>query len=826
MKQHLRRISSVMLLLRLSICLSSAWVYAADPILFNDNGVWCWFQDERAIVHNGKLIVGSVADASGTDGAARNGNVEVVEYDIAAEGPAIRIVLHANYQADDHAAPAFLALPDNRILTMYSKHGSDNLIRYRITTHPNDATGWDSEMTISRDAGVTYSNVYRLSTENGGSGRIYNFYRGEDYNPNFVTSDNNGQTWTYGLPGVSTDGRLIAIGSGGTRPYVKYASNHVDKIHFITTEGHPRDYNNSIYYGYLYRGNLYAADGTWLHDTADGGIAPQSLEKIYQGGVNNVAWTTDMDLDAYGNPYFAFSVQMNQDMYDLRYGYARWDGSQWHVHEMAYAGSALYSAESDYPGLVALDPNNPNIVYISADVHPVTGQPLISSADGLRHYELFRGTTADMGATWQWGSITKNSTQDNIRPIIPEWDGGTILLWCRGTYWSYTNWDMDIVGLINPQPIVSYEPQITDQPDSTAAPIGGTAIFTVQAIGLEPLSYAWYTVDSGGDIPVGENSSHLILMDIQVSDMGQYYCQVSNTAGSAVSASASLMIADLSAYWPLDGTYDDVTDNGYDASAAGTPSFTGGHTNQAVSLGGGSYLNCANSADLTLAEGGTLSAWVKTGGLSNPWASVVTKGRYGWRLCRNNTSNAISFHFNSPSYEYQADGDIPVVDNNWHHLAATYDGQSINLYVDGQLDASSSTSEAVNELTDLVYIGSRSDNPTGRYWDGLIDEVRIYSFAMDEKTIELLYEQDKSCYRLDPYDRNKDCRISLADLDLFLGSWLDDGLDPQTSVCSANPELDLTGPDGTPDCIVDLYDFAGLAFRWLDCTLLPSSDCP
>ena len=113
--------------LKAAICLPvyffSVWSYAGSPIVFNDNGVWCWFQDERAIVHNNKLIVGSVSNG---------GNVEVVEYDITAGEPPVRTVLHANFQSDDHAAPAFLALPDNRILAVYATHGGDPYIRYRI----------------------------------------------------------------------------------------------------------------------------------------------------------------------------------------------------------------------------------------------------------------------------------------------------------------------------------------------------------------------------------------------------------------------------------------------------------------------------------------------------------------------------------------------------------------------------------------------------------------------------------------------------------------------------------------------------------------------
>ena len=785
----------------LLINILAAEVMAAEPIVFNDNGVWCWFQDERAIVHNGKLIIGSVADASGTDGSSRNGNVEVVQYDIATQAVSSPFVLHANLNSDDHAAPAFLALPDNHILVLYATHGNDDYMRYRISTNTNDATTWGSEQTYTASSGVTYSNVYRLSDENSGSGRIYDFYRGENYNPNFLTSDDEGQTWNYGLSGVSTDGRLIAIGTGSTRPYVKYTSNNTDKIHFIATEAHPRNYDNSIYYGYLYQGGLYDAAGNYLHDTSTGGITPTSLEKIYQGGSNNVGWTTDIQLDSNGYPYCAFSVQMNQDLTDLRYWYARYDGSSWHVNEMAYAGSALYSAESDYTGLVALDPADPGVLYISADVHPVTGQALISSADNQRHYELFKGTTTDMGATWTWQYITKNSTEDNIRPIIPQYDDATILLWCRGTYTTYLDWDMDIVGLFDPQPDLT--PDVLEL-DSVAVPLGKKATFVIDADGEGSLSYQWYKVENTGDVETGYDSDTLTIYDIELADYGQYYCVVTNSYGDTISNEATLSEANIYAHWSMEGNFDDVTGNSYDATDAGTGDIlikTGPFDDQAIKLTGANYLTVANGDELTLENGGTISAWINCSPESqvSSWASIITKGRWAWRLCRNGYGNgdSIAFHFNSPNYGYQANGDIAAMDSTWHHVAATYDTQSIKLYIDGELDVSATTSEAVNSNTDPVYIGNRSD--ADRFWVGRIDEVRVYDFAMDQETIQLLYNQNLSCYKASEYDLATDGFIDIDDVVVLAGSWLQGGW--------------------------DLTVFAKLAQEWLECYLLPISDC-
>ena len=424
-----------------SLLLAIGRTHAAPPndriVTFNDNAGWCWFQDERAIVIDDKLFIATVANSLGTDGPSRGGNIEITAVDLTDTRPIATTVLHPHLENDDHDAPALLALPDQRILAVYATHGRDELIRYRTSLHPADIAAWQPENQITRDARVTYSNLFLLPNE----GRIYNFYRGEQWNPNWIVSDDLGQTWRYG-------GRLIAFDG---RPYVKYASDSRDTIHFITTEHHPHTFPNSIYHAYLKAGKLYQSDGTVIADLSEAPIKPEQMTRVFPGDPNNVAWTCDIHLDDQGHPYIAYSVQKQMDRDRISYRYARWDGRTWHDHRLAHAGTALYEREAHYAGLLALHPADPDTVYIATDAHPTTGRPLISRQDHRRHYEIFAGHTPAAGATWNWTPITQHSSLDNIRPIVPLDNAGrTILLWLRGTYTTYTQYDLDLVGIIDP----------------------------------------------------------------------------------------------------------------------------------------------------------------------------------------------------------------------------------------------------------------------------------------------------------------------------------------------------------------------------------------
>ena len=72
--------------------------------------------------------------------------------------------------------------------------------------------------------------------------------------------------------------------------------------------------------------------------------------------------------------------------------------------------------------------------------------------------------------------------------------------------------------------------------------------------------------------------------------------------------------------------------------------------------------------------------------------------------------------------------------NAWTHLAATYDGATLRLYVNGAQVGSKAVSGAIATSTGPLRIGG--DSIWGEYFSGLLDDVRVYKRALSASEIQ------------------------------------------------------------------------------------------
>ena len=436
---------------------------AGTMLSFNDNGGWCWYQDERAVVNTkaNKLIIASTAS-----GGTRSGQNEAVIYDLATN-KGTRYTLPSSLPAsdvDDHNAPALLIRPDGKYFAQWSSHRADCYTRTSIF----DGTSWGAEYKFdwtplgcpwpSTQATntnlITYSNPWYIGSS------IYTGVRSVGTDNAFLTSTDDGATLSY--YGRLMDTKQVGYVAG----YYKYWGNNTDRIDFVGTEAHPRDDDNSLWHGYIQGGKVYNSSGTVIDSSLQDSNSTTTNSKdisaytpVFKTGtsVNGVAlcrmW--DYDIVRYADGTIAIlgqgransctSTPSGSDP-DKRMIYSRWDGTSWKTTYLVKAGPKLYADEEDYTGLGALVPDDPSTIYVSTPYDPRDDTTMSTK------HELWMGVTCDNGATFKWTPVTKGSSMDNLRPIVPKWDANhRALLWLRGTYTSAQSYNFQIVGTISGQ---------------------------------------------------------------------------------------------------------------------------------------------------------------------------------------------------------------------------------------------------------------------------------------------------------------------------------------------------------------------------------------
>ena len=179
-----------------------------------------------------------------------------------------------------------------------------------------------------------------------------------------------------------------------------------------------------------------------------------------------------------------------------------------------------------------------------------------------------------------------------------------------------------------------------------------------------------------------------------------------------------------------------------------TGSPPAGEVGGAIALGGdGDFLDVADTSAFNCTGGVTLAAWIKAKQLDKPWQAILTKGDNTYRIQRNNETNTLEFACTGLKIpngnEYGSlFGSKAITTGEWHHVAGVYDGKKMYLYVDGALDTSQEAWGAINTNDARLQIGGNTQ-VGDRFWNGLIDEVRVYNYGLPEAQIQQLYREGK-----------------------------------------------------------------------------------
>ncbi|RPJ38414.1 MAG: LamG domain-containing protein, partial [Planctomycetaceae bacterium] len=193
----------------------------------------------------------------------------------------------------------------------------------------------------------------------------------------------------------------------------------------------------------------------------------------------------------------------------------------------------------------------------------------------------------------------------------------------------------------------------------------------------------------------------------------------------------------LVGHWKLDNNVQDSSGNGNHGTLSGGPTYDAvGRIGAALYLDGvDDYVNCGNGASLNITDAVTLSVWVNPRDAGNAQHNdFVGKGDTSYAI-KHNSTNVLQFFIYDGTW-YSVNGPVLTADfnNNWHHVAGTYDGTQLKLYVDGKLINGTLRKGVIASSTYNVNIGRNSQN-TDRLYNGQIDEVHIYRGALPKSEI-------------------------------------------------------------------------------------------
>ncbi|WP_216691005.1 LamG-like jellyroll fold domain-containing protein [Hymenobacter siberiensis] len=179
------------------------------------------------------------------------------------------------------------------------------------------------------------------------------------------------------------------------------------------------------------------------------------------------------------------------------------------------------------------------------------------------------------------------------------------------------------------------------------------------------------------------------------------------------------------------GTILTTNTTGYDVFTSNT--FVVAPNNALAFDGTNDQVSIPNSAVYNAALAITLESWVRTSATGEKY--ITTKADDSWYLAMDGGAaggvgtGVASFYLNGPSTSSGGwlYGTTNLADGRWHHVAGTYDGTTLRLYVDGVQQSSRAASGAISTGNNQVDIGTRTGD---FFWNGSLDELRIYNTAL------------------------------------------------------------------------------------------------
>lgn len=198
--------------------------------------------------------------------------------------------------------------------------------------------------------------------------------------------------------------------------------------------------------------------------------------------------------------------------------------------------------------------------------------------------------------------------------------------------------------------------------------------------------------------------------------------------------------------------------------------------------GSSTYVDAGNGASLNFTAGITLSAWINPKA-AGP-ATIVSKNG-PFYLAYSGSRAVIAGVYTSPSTWTWVSGNTATPLNSWQFVAMTYDGANEKVYVNGSQDGVVSVTSTLVTTGATVKIGW-GDPGFNQYFNGYIDDVRIYNRALSADEVRQIYNANtfRRYFYVENACRANDSTNSLTGVSPCVGGSSDDPSTQKISVAT------------------------------------------
>ncbi len=209
----------------------------------------------------------------------------------------------------------------------------------------------------------------------------------------------------------------------------------------------------------------------------------------------------------------------------------------------------------------------------------------------------------------------------------------------------------------------------------------------------------------------------------------------------------------LVAYYPFNGNANDESGNGNNGVVNGATLTADrfGNVNKSYSFNGNSSIVISDNDYLELTNNFSISSWFYATSLSQ--VSMIlskhictnTEGTYTYGIWSNGVNNLVNFqaypNFNALTYPTNA-GAVNL--NSWYNFVTTYDKTTKDLkyYLNGDLISTIQIDFNISNTTRDLFIGMQNCGSGAEwYWNGKIDDIRIYNRDLSNTEVQQLYQE-------------------------------------------------------------------------------------